>query len=211
MASVLGFIFGPYIGALSAFLGAFVTWVLPPSSMSPGGAPFLLSPPLNALAVGFIFYKRWKWSFALFAVLIAVFVFLPPSQPIGDFWYISVAVLWDKIIALVLIIPAVVLAARSSSPKWLATIFFMISFVGNQVDNMWGSDVFSIPAVYSGIYQMPVDAVRLAFVVSPFVYPIIRITQAFIAMLIAIPLITVLKNSKWIMREDTIFDKSGTS
>ena len=30
IASIFGLILGPYLGALAAFLGAFVAWVLPP-------------------------------------------------------------------------------------------------------------------------------------------------------------------------------------
>jgi len=65
MASVFGLILGPFLGALAALLGVFVTWVLPPVGMSPFDAPFLLSPPINAMIVGSIFYRKWKLAFSL--------------------------------------------------------------------------------------------------------------------------------------------------
>src|SRR4030066_1751899 len=76
-ASLFGLILGPYLGFLSALLGALVAWILPPSGGISYGLPFLLSPPLNALVVGLIFYKKWKYAFAVLAFLISLFLFLP--------------------------------------------------------------------------------------------------------------------------------------
>ncbi len=206
MASVFGFLLGPYLGALTAFLGAFVTWVLPPTSMIPTGAPFLLSPPLNALIVGFIFYRKWKWAFASFSLLIAAFLFLPPSQPITSYYYVSVAVLWDKVIAVLLIIPTVILSKKLSDPKSASIIFFLISFIGNQADNMWGANIFAVPIVYGGLFGMPLDGVRVAFIVSPFIYPAIRFVQAIFATAIAVPVMLALRNTAWIIQEKSILE-----
>lgn len=213
-ASVFGFLLGPYLGALTAFLGAFVTWVLPPSSGALYGAPFLLSPPLNALVVGFIFYRKWKWAFATLGVLIAVFLFLPPSQPIASYYYVSVAVLWDKIIALLLVISPIIFARRLSNSMnvlrartdlWI--LFFLICFIGNQADDMWGSDIFAVPIVYNKIFGLNLDTVRGAFIVSPFVYPAIRLLQAVIAASIAVPLELALKNTQWITQQKSILEQ----
>jgi ECF transporter S component (folate family) len=207
MASVFGFVLGPYLGALTAFLGAFVTWVLPPASMTPTGAPFLLSPPLNALIVGFVFYRKWKWAFASLSVLIAAFLFLPPSQPITNYYYVPAAVLWDKVIALLLIIPTVILSRKLSNPKESGVLFFFISFIGNQTDNMWGADIFAVPLVYGVVFGMPLDSVRVAFIVSPFIYPLIRFIQAIFATIITVPLMRALKDTAWIIREKSIFEQ----
>jgi hypothetical protein len=210
LASVFGFLLGPYLGALTAFLGATVTWVLPPAGMTPVGLPFLLSPPLNALTVGLIFYKKWKWAFATLGLLIAAFVFLPPSQPITSYWDVSVAVLWDKIIALLLIIPTVMFSKRLSNPKNLALLFFLIAFVGNQADNMWGADIFAVPIVYGGIFSMPLEGatgVRNAFLVSPFLYPAIRLVQAILATIIAVPVMLRVKNTAWTIPDKSILEQ----
>ena len=206
IASVFGFVLGPYLGAAAALLGAFIASVLPPGTLSPLTAPFLLSPPLNALVVGFIFYKKWKWGFAVYGLLIAAFLFLPPAQPITDYYFVSIAVLWDKIIALALIIVTVRFSQRLSTPKSLAILFFLISFIGNQADNMWGSDIFAVPAIYS-LFGFDLNMVRTAFLVSPFIYPAIRFVQAVIATIIAVPLVRTLKNTKWILGEKTILDQ----
>jgi len=205
IASVFGLVLGPYLGALAAFLGAFVTWILPPSSASPFGAPFLLSPPINAFVVGLIFYRKWKCAFAAFALLIVAFLFLPPSQPIAEHYIVPIAVLWDKVIALFLILPSIWLAKKSSNPKYVPLLFFLIAFVGNQADNMWGSDIFAVPFVYEGIFGiLDIGEVRLAYLVSPFIYPAIRFIQAVVATIIAVPLMRALRDTQWLVPEKSI-------
>ncbi len=205
IASVFGLVLGPYLGMAAAFGGAIVTWAL--TGMSPTSAPFLLSPPINALIVGLVFYRKWKWGFAVFALLIAAFLFLPPSQPLQTYYYVPVSVLWDKIIALALIIPSVILAKRFNKMHLLPLLFFFLCFVGNQADNIWGSDVFAVPFVYEVLYGLDVNIVRSLFVISPFVYPAIRLVQAFVATVVAVPLMRVLKSTNWVLREKSIVDE----
>ncbi|MEM2319713.1 MAG: ECF transporter S component, partial [Candidatus Bathyarchaeia archaeon] len=119
IASVYGLLLGPYLGSLAAFAGALIAWVLPPGSFGPYGMPFLLSPPLNALVTGLVFYRKWKAGFLINAILIIAFLFTPPAQPINENFYVAVAVLWDKIIALLLILPCVKFAKRLSGAKSL--------------------------------------------------------------------------------------------
>ncbi|MEM2691829.1 MAG: ECF transporter S component [Candidatus Bathyarchaeia archaeon] len=226
IASIFGIILGPYLGAFAAFLGALISWVLPPGSMSPYGAPFLLSPPINALVVGLIFYKKWRWAFAIFGMLILAFLFSPPSQPITGhsqifdpfnpsnaytipIYYVPAAVLWDKLIALLLILPTVKFAKRLSNPKGMPVMFFSLTFVGNQADNMWGCNAFAIPLVYESIFGLPLEAVRFLFLVSPFIYPAIRLIQATLATIIAVPLVRALKNTEWIVTEKSIIEENA--
>jgi uncharacterized membrane protein len=206
IASVFGFVLGPYLGALAAFLGALITWILPPGSASPFGAPFLLAPPINALIVGLIFYRKSKWAFSLFGLLIGTFFFLPPSQP-TPFLYVALAVSWDKIIALLLILPTTKFSSQLSNPKYLPFLFFFISFIGNQADNMWGANIFAVPIVYNSIFGLNLEFVRVLFTTSPFIYPAIRLVQALLATIIVIPLMKSLWNTGWILREKSIIDK----
>src|SRR4030067_29751 len=110
IAAVIGLVLGPYLGFSSALLGATVAWVLPPSGGSLFGLPFLLSPALNALVTGLIFYKKWKIGFAVFGVLIVAFLFTPPIWPVTENWLVAAAVLFDKIIAFLLIVPCALLS-----------------------------------------------------------------------------------------------------
>lgn len=196
LASIFGILLGAELGTLTAFIGAFVAWILPPGNASLFGLPFLLSPPLNAATVGLIYSKRWGGATGILALLIGVFWFTLPVTPLSQYSYIGLAVTWDKIIALMLIVPTVLLLRRSSS-KVLPLTFFLLAFVGNQADNMWGSLAFAFPVVYNGIFGLNVETVRFLFVVSPFIYPAIRIIQAILATVIAVPLVRALKSAGW--------------
>jgi len=206
MASIFGLILGPFLGFLTAFTGAFVAWVLPPGNMASYGMPFILSPPFNALIVGLIYYRRWKQAFAVLSLLIIAFLFLPPSQPLTDYWYVGVAVIWDKVIALLLIIPVVKVAKRFTFSKSVSILYFLLAFIGNQADNAWGADIFAVPAVYNGIFAMDIVATRSAFLVSPFIYPAIRLIQAVLVAIIAVPLLPAVRNAGWVLQEKTIID-----
>jgi len=204
VASVFGFVLGPYLGALAAFTGAFLTWTIPPGSASLLDAPFLLSPPINALVVGLIFYRKWKWAFAVFGLLIVAFLFLPPSQPITENYIVPIAVLWDKLIALFLILPSIWLGKKSPDPKFAPALFFLLAFIGNQADNMWGSNAFAVPIVYQSIFGLDVEKVRPLFLISPFIYPAVRVVQAVLAAIIAVPLMRALKGTGWLIGEKSI-------
>lgn len=207
MASVFGILMGPYLGCITAFTGATVSWVLPPSGMNPLGAAFIIAPAVNALVTGFIFYKKWKYAFITMSALIVAFLLLPPSQPLTEYGYVGGLVVWDKVIALLLIIPTVKFAKRlSSSQKLIPFLFFLIGFIGNQADNMWGSLAFSVPVVYNGIYGLDLETVRFLFTLSPLVYPAIRILQAVVVTIIVIPLLSRLKKTGWVWQEETIID-----
>jgi uncharacterized membrane protein len=207
IASVIGIVLGPYLGTASAFLGAFVAWTLPPSAGSLFGLPFLLSPPLNALVTGLIFYKKWKFGFAVFGALIVAFLLTPPIQPITENFNVAAAVLFDKIIALLLILPVVKFAKQLTVAK-ASLLYFLLFFVGNQADNMWGSFIFATPMVYNGIFGMDATAVRFAFLLSPFLYPAVRLVQALIGMLIAVPLMQALKGTPWLWRKENVLSQN---
>jgi ECF transporter S component (folate family) len=223
IASILGIIFGPYVGAGTALLGSTIACAL--TGMSPYAIPFILAPMFNALIVGFIFYKKWKYAFAVFAIMIAAFLFTPPVTPLngqsiltGDLnltifnWQIALYVLFDKIVALALIIPLGLLGKKISfayrrkrSFVYAGAFFFTLGFIGNQADNIFGTLIFSTPLVYESIFGMDIIAVQVSLVIAPFIYPIIRLIQAFAVMVIALPLVLILQNTNWLWSEDHIF------
>jgi ECF transporter S component (folate family) len=217
IATIFGLVLGPYLGGAAALLGSAVAWTL--TGMSPANLPFIIAPALNALVTGFIFYRKWKFGFVTFALLIIAFIFTPPIMPITENWIVAIAVLFDKIFALFLIIPLAFFGKKIAVAKGVsffgkkinvaqgAIFFFLLAFVGNQADNMGGSFAFSLPLVYNGIWGYTVDTVRGFFLLSPFLYPAIRIIQAIIAMVIAVPLIKLLKGRSWLWSEKTILDQ----
>ncbi|MDQ1279593.1 MAG: hypothetical protein QG670_855, partial [Thermoproteota archaeon] len=87
---------------------------------------------------------------------------------------------------------------HQSASKLEIICLFIMAFIGNEADNMWGSLVFSIPFVYQTIYAIPIDYVRSLFLISPFAYPSIRFLQAIVATVIAVPLLRTLRTAKFI-------------
>ncbi len=333
MATVFGYILGPYLGAATTFLGVFIAWILPPGNMSPSGVLFMPSPVINAFVSGFLFQRRWKAAAASLGALIAVFWLTPPIQPVAEFWNVGVAVTWDKIIALLLIgvviimdrqirkggeeravrqrvnrpwlapllsviasllvlynnflvastgktqkfpfgdssitfgYKAIITAMGGANYVWivvglvalfasvmlwvrpekrkvwavtatacsLASVItgggfivgallagvtgffaffggvssrglprldtlrlFVMAFIGNEADNMWGSLIFAVPFVYEGFYGLNADVIRFLFLLSPFAYPAIRFLQAIVATMVAVPLLRTLGSAGFI-------------
>ena len=112
MASIFGLILGPYIGAITAFMGALLAWLLPPGIPSLTSAIFLPSPIINAFTVGLIYRGKWKPAFMTLAAVILAFWLLPATQPWTEFSYVGFFVMWDKIGALLLIIPLALLLKK---------------------------------------------------------------------------------------------------
>jgi hypothetical protein len=209
VATILGFILGPYLGAAAALLGSAVAWAI--TGGLPYGLPFIIAPMFNALVAGFIFYRQWKWAFAVFGAMIVAFLFTPAVSPItgastipgvGN-WWLATAVLFDKVIALLLILPVAFFGKKLSIAHG-ATLFFLIGFIGNQADNIWGSFIYAWPTVYTGIFGYTTEYVQASFLVSPFLYPAIRLVQAFFVMVIAVPLIRSLRGTSWLWRKENI-------
>jgi uncharacterized membrane protein len=205
-ATIFGIIIGPYLGTAAAFIGAFASLAL--LGMSPYSIPFLLSPPLNAFVSGSLFYNKWKQALIPFVVIMVAFLFTPPVSGFNSV-QIAIWVLWDKILAVALIAPLVLFRKRLTAGLGAAAIF-LVAFIGNQADNIWGSFAFALPPVYEGIFQMPMEAVQVAFLASPFIYPAIRLIQAFIVTIIAVPLLQILCKTDWLWSKNNILTKDLT-
>ncbi|UCH36864.1 MAG: hypothetical protein JSV76_04010 [Candidatus Bathyarchaeota archaeon] len=335
MATVFGIILGPLLGAAATFLGVFIAWILPPGNMSPAGLFFLPATVINAAVSGLLFNRQWKVAAMMLGGLILTFWITPPIQPISQFWNVGIAVVWDKVIALLLIGIVIFLSRRKKrnidhnslqtsqfTKPWMISLasiisstlvlgnnmliatsgkaitleyhdlsitfgyqsiinslngfnfvwgvvgivallasillwmkpeqqriwaviatlcslisvitgggfiagviiaviissivlfgdtvysrvitrpemvqLFIIAFIGNEADNMWGSLIFAFPFVYESIYSLNVEVVRWLFLVSPFAYPAIRFLQAIIATAVTVPLLRTLQSLKYL-------------
>jgi hypothetical protein len=206
IATLLGIILGPYLGTAAALLGALAAWVL--TGGYPTSLPFLLSPPLNAFVSGSLFYRKWKQAVIPFIIIMVAFLFTPPVYAFNSA-QVAIWVLWDKIIAVALIAPLMIFQKRLTVGLGAAAIF-LIAFIGNQADNVWGSFAFALPPVYGGIYNFSTEFVQGLFLVSPFVYPAIRLIQAFIITIIAVPLLQVLSKTDWLWSKNNILTDNKT-
>jgi hypothetical protein len=69
---------------------------------------------------------------------------------------------------------------------------------------MWGSFIYAWPMVYNGIFGFTTEFVQLQFLTGPFLFPGIRLIEAFIAMIIAVPLIKVLCGTNWLWSKNNL-------
>ena len=76
-------------------------------------------------------------------------------------------------------------------------LYFLLAFIGNEADNAWGNVAFATPFVYEVILPLNLEMVRIAFLASPYAYFIIRVIQAVIASLVAVPLINNLRAARF--------------
>lgn len=203
IASVFGIVLGPYLGALAAFIGAIAAFFY--GGASSFDLPFILNPAFNAFIVGLIFRNKWKSAFALFAVVIAAFWLTPVSTPIDENQLMIMAATFDKIVALLLIVPVAMMlktegaTLEKAEPKLLGISFmvvFLASFIGNQADSALGVFLFAVPPVYEGIFQLNLEITRSLYLITPLFYPAIRIFQAFIAVSVGLPLIKAFRTLK---------------
>jgi len=204
-ASIFGAILGPYAGGLAAFIGAVIAFAY--GGASPYNLPFIFSPAVNAITVGFIFRRNFKAAAAIMAVIIIAFWLTPVAQPVQEHWMVGLAATFDKIIALALIAPAAWMLARGGALSGEGGVrasaltfvqLFLVSFIGNQADSALGSTVFATPIVYSGVFGLTLEVTRWLFVVSPFVYPAIRLIQALLAAVVGLPLMKALEARGWL-------------
>lgn len=201
-ASLFGFVLGPYLGASAALIGTLGATMLHGATLF--DLIFVFNPALNALIVGLVLRKQWKVAFAMFALTILAFWLTPICAPLSEYWSVGLGANFDKILALLLIIPISRIMQQgrkdesrlgvSTSLSFL--LIFLLSFVGNQADAALGNNIFALPAVYEGLFSLSVDATRWLFTVSPFIYPVIRIIQAFVAASLGLPLMRALRKMK---------------
>jgi len=204
--SIFGAILGPYAGGLAALIGTLIayTW----GGGGPYGLPFIFCPAINAITVGLIFKKKFAAAAAVMAALIMSFWFTPIVQPVSEHWVVGLAATFDKIIALALIAPTAWMMKRSgalsqegSRVKASALTFTQLliaAFVGNEADNALGNAVFALPIVFNGMFGFTLEATRGLFLVSPFVYPAIRLIQALLAAVVGLPLMKALEAGGWL-------------
>lgn len=118
------------------------------------------------------------------------------STPIDENQLMIMAATFDKIVALLLIVPVAMmlktggLKLEKAEPKLLSVSFavvFLASFIGNQADSALGVLLFAVPPVYEGIFQLNLEITRSLYLITPLFYPAIRIFQAFIAVSVGLP------------------------
>ena len=186
-----GVFLGPMGGVLAAFIGGIIGNVVWPQTAVL--AIFTWIPGLvGALGAGLMVKRSWKLVAVIFAALIIAFYLHQVGRMLA-FW-----ALYDKIVALALIFPAAVLIKKMLKSglewKYLTPTITLISFVGTQIDNMVGNDLFIFLKLYE-LFGISVDALLPLYVTGAFIMVAQRVVVAIIAGIVGAPLLKAIQKS----------------
>jgi hypothetical protein len=181
-----GIMLGPLGGALAAFLGGVIATFIWPGSAALLYATWI--PGLvGALGAGMLFTRRWYLSFALLMAVIVGFLLHPWGSSV--FIYAN----WDKIIALVLIMPASRMVERTlrdrTNLKSLPWSVGMVAFISTEMDAATGNLIFLFLA-QAGLYgPMTSEGLLPLFLPYVLVDPAVRLGVGIAAALILAPVL----------------------
>lgn len=187
-----GVVLGPIAGLLAALIGGIVgNFIWPHTAVL---AIFTWMPGiLGALAAGLMVKRRWKLVMAIFAVLIVAF-YLHPVGKLVALW-----ALYDKVIALVLVLPAAkfvdTMLKDKLNLKKVTTAIGFVSFIGTEVDDITGNVLFMFLELYK-VWGIPVEALIPLYTAGAFIMPAQRVVIALLAMAVATPLLNALERGK---------------
>jgi predicted membrane protein len=188
IAPLIGIILGPYIGATSTVVGGaigFFFGVLSPLSFVAG--------TITALFAGMLYDgKRSLCAFAYFSLLF-LFGFYPFVGPV----WLYLPLMWFQIaVFLVLVSPLQSTATKSlnsNSNSRLFSAFFVTSLTSTLAGQIAGSLTFEL--LSWPIFMADVNAWRIIWQTTTFLYPVERIIIALSAALIGASLHRVLKSA----------------
>ena len=180
-----GIFLGPLGGALAAFIGGIIGNIFWPQTAIL--VVFTWIPGLvGAFGAGLLVKRQWKPVTVILAILIVAFYLHPVGKTLA-LW-----ALYDKVIALILVYPAAILLKKlvDSDLEWkhLTPTIILISFVGTQIDNTVGNDLFIFLRLYE-LFGISADALLPLYVTGAFVMTAQRIAIAIIAGIVGTPLL----------------------
>ncbi len=186
-----GVILGPIGGVFAAFIGGVIGNVIWPQTAVL--ALFTWIPGLvGALGAGLMVKRAWKPVAVILAVLIVAFYL----HPIGK--TLALWALYDKIVALILIYPAAILFNKMQDSglewKYLTPTLILISFIGTQIDNTVGNDLFIFLKLYE-FFGISAEALLPIYITGAFVMTAQRVAIAIIAGIVGAPLLKAIQKS----------------
>ncbi|MFH1657510.1 MAG: hypothetical protein ABH919_03510 [bacterium] len=188
-----------FLGTLGVAFGGFVYNIYKPSSLflQAGFLPMAV----GAISMALLMYRKHSLTLFLAIVLLTAF-FIAPGNTDVPFW-----ALWDKYLAILLIIPAIILVKKTFKPeinlKYLFPTVLLVSFIGLEVDAMFGNLLFGLYG-YS-LLGMTAKAVGDLYIPFALVAVWERLIVAFISALVTVPLvIAVDKNPRirWLIHRE---------
>ena len=186
-----GIFLGPLGGMLAAFIGGIIgNLVWPQTAVL---AVFTWIPGLiGALGAGLMIKRSWKLVFVILGVLLLMFYLHPIGRTLA-LW-----ALYDKVIALILIYPTAILLKKMLESglewKYLTPTLILVSFIGTQIDNTVGNNLFIFLKLYE-LFGISADTLLPIYITGAFVMTAQRIVIAVVAGLIGTPLLKIIQKS----------------
>ena len=196
---VIGFLLGPYIGALSATLGGTITFFT--GNFYP---PSFISGIATACIAGLQCRGKRVLSVLLYFLFFVFFCFYPS---IGPFWLFPLSMWFQTIGLLILASPLGSMAtnnAKTNNNRKLIFSFFIISLTSTLTGQISGS-LANVLSTQAGILPIPTGGWQALYVSLTLVYPIERTVIALGAAFVGAPLFKVLRSAnltKLISRDD---------
>jgi len=188
-APIIGFLLGPYMGALSATLGGTITFFA--GNFYP---PSFVSGIVTATIAGLQCRRKRVQSSLLYFLFWAFFCFYPS---IGPIWLFPLST-WFQTFGLIILISPLgsftILEANTTSHRKLLLSFFLISLTSTLTGQISGS-LTNVLCSQAGILPLPQGGWQLLYQGLTIVYPIERTIIALGATLIGAPLFKVLKSA----------------
>lgn len=188
-----------FLGALGVTVGGLIYNLYKPSSLFLQAG--FLTMAAGAIFMALLMYRKHSLALFLATVLLALF-FVAPGNAHVPLW-----ALWDKYLAVLLIIPAIILVKKTFQKeiniKYLFPTVLLVSFVGLEVDAMMGNLLFGLYS-YS-LLGMTAEAVGDLYIPFALAAAWERLIVALISTLITVPLIIAVdKNPKirWLIHRE---------
>jgi hypothetical protein len=190
-----GILLGPWGGMLAAFIGGIISSFVWPSTAVLGLATWIPG-VIGAFGAGMLLKGKWKIVLALFAGILIAF-FLHPFGP-DVFLYAN----WDKIVALVLIMPVSVVVKRQlgnrGSVKALAPNIGLVSLIATEMDGATGNLIFLLEA--QPFFGLSKEMLPALFIPYTFLDPGTRVLIGIICALVLTPVLVAAERAnmlKW--------------
>lgn len=191
-APIIGFLLGPYIGALSATLGGTITFFA--GNFYP---PSFVSGIATACIAGLQSRSKRVLGVILYFLFFVFFCFYPS---IGPFWLFPLST-WFQIIGLLILVSPLGSMAinnvKTNNNQKLVLSFFIISLTSTLTGQISGS-LTNLVSSQVGILPLPQGGWQALYVSLTVVYPIERIVIALGAAFVGAPLFKVLRSSNLI-------------
>ncbi|MCK5040370.1 MAG: hypothetical protein KAR87_05365 [Candidatus Aenigmarchaeota archaeon] len=188
-----------FLGAFGVTMGSFIYNMYKPSSLFLQAG--FLTMASGAFFITMLMYRKALIS-AMYGLILLGLFFLAPGNIHVPMW-----ALWDKYIAILLVIPAVSLVRKTFceelNTKYLFPTIFLISFIGLEIDAMMGNLMFGLYGY--NILGMTAKAVGDMYIPFAFAAAWERIIVAFISTLVTVPLVIAIdKNPKlrWLIHRE---------